>query len=126
MITRKVWALGALWLLLGSIPVELHAAEPAEIGFELYSWKKGTEWYFSVLEGTTTVRQLSQIQDRDHQLRGVVFLKGRLASLPSGEKVYWREKPKRGLKLPPKEMIYDINRFADASQLQLILPNETP
>jgi len=114
--------------LVGGLCVALQLCGPSralaadrEIGFELYSWKTGPDWYFSILEGTATVRSLEAIKSPKVQLRGTVFLKGRLASLPTGETLYWRTDKNRGLALPPQEIIHDIARFAATSQIHLMV-----
>jgi hypothetical protein len=104
----------------------LICAEPlGPSGFELYSWPVASGWNFVVLEGTTTTRSLAAIKSSKTRLKNVTYLKGRLASLPDGETVYWRENKKRGLILPPKEIVRDLNEFARTSQLKLLLPGQT-
>jgi hypothetical protein len=91
----------------------------------LYSWQAGSNWNYAVLEGTTTVRPLKQIQTPKNRLKGISYLKGRIAGLPAGETLYWREDKSRGLRLPSKEMILEINQFAKASHIRLLLPGQT-
>ena len=120
----RPWAIGAtLFLVVGFLPAPAHAADP--IGFELYSWKHGSNWYYSVLEGTTTVKDLETIKSRRITLKGMSFLKGRLASLPTGETVYWRQDTRRGLQLPSKEIIHDLMGYAEGSQITIVLPDGT-
>jgi hypothetical protein len=111
---------------LSALPRPVKAESPPEIGFSLYSWKHGNSWYFSVLEGTMTVHPLADIQAPKNRLRGPNYLKGRLAALPSGEKIFWRQEERRGLPLPPKELIHDITQFAESTQIQLFLPGDKP
>ncbi len=104
--------------------VEGARADSAPIGFELYSWKSGKNWKYAVFEGTTTARDVSTIESKETALKGITFLKGRLAVLPTGESVYWRKDPRRGLRLPPREIIKEIADYAEAIQVHFILPED--
>jgi hypothetical protein len=101
----------------------VQAADPP-IGFELYSWKNGANWSFSVLEGTSTVRSEETIRARKTTLKNLTFLKGRLASLPAGEIVYWREDRARGFRLPSRETIEELKRFSEGNQVTIVLPED--
>ena len=115
-----------LFVLAGFLLAKTSDAEPLRhTGYELYSWQAGTNWNFAVLEGTGPVRSLSVIRDRKTRLKDTTFLKGRLASLPQGEVIYWREDKARNLLLPPKEIQHELNEFCSTAQLKLLLPGQT-
>lgn len=100
------------------------AAVPQHVQYELFSWPKGDAWHFSVIEGTQTIRSLETIQSRKNTLRSVTYLKGRLATLQPGDTLYWRERQSQGLKLPPTEIIQDVQRYMEGEQLNLVLPQD--
>jgi hypothetical protein len=112
-------------LLLMALCVGGTAGASAEIGFELYSWRAGSQWNYAIFEGTSSARTPQIIRAPRTRLRDNTFLKGRIASLPSGDKLYWREDPKRGFRLPPQEVVSDIEQFAASSHIALFLPGET-
>ena len=101
-----------------------HSDTGAPIGFELYSWKAGQDWRYAVFEGTGTARSTETIRKRKNRLNNLTFLKGRLASLPSNEILYWREDKARGFVMPPKETIQEIKEYATGLQLDIQLTGE--
>jgi hypothetical protein len=111
--------LGSPWLL----PRTVQAVD-SPIGFELYSWQNGAHWSFAVLDGTSTVRSAEAIRTRKTALKNLTYLKGRLASLPAGEIVYWREDRARGFRLPTRETIEDLKRFSEGNQITIVLPED--
>jgi hypothetical protein len=100
-------------------------AQAAEIGFELYSWQQGSRWNYAIFEGTMTARSAAALRSPKNRLNDLNHLKGRIATLPAGEKLYWRENKKRGLRLPPKEIIREIDQYAQIAQITLLLPQQT-
>ena len=61
------------------------AGEESMKGYELYSWEKGGQWYFSVLIGTNREKTLEEIQSADVALKGIDELKAVLKSIPAGQ-----------------------------------------
>jgi hypothetical protein len=101
------------------------AAEDSPIGFELYSWQSDHgSWRYAVLEGTTTHPAAERIRSPKKLLKNLTYLKGRLATLPPGEIVYWRKDPSRGFALPDREVIEDVRRYSEGNQLHVLLPGE--
>jgi hypothetical protein len=99
---------------------------PQPIVFELYSWQQGKEWRYSLWEGTTTVRSPETVRARKNQLPNTTFLKGRIAALPTGGRVYWRENRSAGFSLPSQELTKEIREFAEGSQVKILLPEDLP
>jgi len=99
-------------------------AEPQEIGFSLYSWPQGGRWEFAVFEGSSTVHSTQEMRSKAHRL-DQEKLKGRIAALPTGEKLYWHVDKHRGLVLPPKEVVHDIDQFSTTAGVILLLPGQT-
>jgi hypothetical protein len=94
------------------------------IGFQMYSWKAGSEWRYAVLEGSATVRSAEEIRSTKNRLKNLTFLKGRLAGLPASETIYWRVEPKRGFIEPSQEIIHEIKEYAVGLQLHVLLPGD--
>jgi hypothetical protein len=68
-------------------------------GYELYSWKDGQEWYFTLITGTNRVKRYEEIVSTDKvvtgtgwaklSVRGAENLESMLSQLPDGETVTW-------------------------------------
>jgi hypothetical protein len=117
----------SLWIVsVGLIFLSLcsHAESAQPIGFELYSWKAGGEWRYAVLEGTVPVHSSETIRSRKNSLKNLTYLKGRLAGLPSKEIIYWREDKSLGFNLPSKEIVQQIEEYAEGLQLDIVLPHK--
>ena len=117
------------WVLLAAfLPVSgwgaIHVGPAPRIGFSLYSWKVGSDWQYSVLEGTVPVQHVQTVRSKQNRLKNITFLKGRLASLPTGETVYWLENRSQGFILPPQETIHQIKEYTEGLQLHLLLPED--
>lgn len=95
----------------------------AETGYELFSWKVGSQWRYAIIEGTSTVRTRA-LRSTHQVLKNDNALKGRIATLPSGEKLYWRTEPRLGFILPPHEVIAGLEQFATGAHIQLLLPGQ--
>jgi hypothetical protein len=121
--SKLIYCLTVLFFCLLSVKARAESARP--IGFELYSWTAGSTWRYAVLEGTATQRSTQKIQSKANQLKNLTFLKGRLASIPAHEAIFWRVEPTRGFTLPSKETIQEIKDYAEGLQLKIILPGET-
>ena len=102
---------------------QLYAADPT-IQFELYSWTSGPDWRYSLWEGTATLRSPKAIRSPQATLQNITYLKGRLASLPAGDKVYWREDKRHGFILPNKETIRLLKEFTEGAQVDLLTPDD--
>ena len=106
----------------GALCRPVHAESKERIGYDLYSWKGPSDWQFSVLEGTVPVRDVDLIRSRKNRLKNLTYLKGRLATIPAGETIFWRENKKEGLTLPDKETIRAVQDYTDGLQVHLLLP----
>ena len=107
------------------LAASLANAADSPIGFALYSWKNAANWSFSVFEGTGTLRSEETIRARKTTLKSLTFLKGRLASLPAGEMVFWQVDRSRGFILPSRETIEDLKRFSEGNQVTIVLPQDS-
>ena len=68
-------------------------------GYELYSWKDGQEWYFTLITGTNRVKPYEEIVSIDSVVTGTGWVKrtgqgtenleSMLSQLPEGETVTW-------------------------------------
>ena len=64
-------------------------AKPFFKGVELYSWRAGDEWRFSLLIGTNRVKFEREIKSPAATLANLADLKKKLAQLAPGEQVSW-------------------------------------
>lgn len=68
-------------------------------GYDLYSWKDGQEWYFTLITGTNRVKRYEEIVSIDSVVTGTGWVKrtghgtenleSMLSQLPEGESVTW-------------------------------------
>jgi hypothetical protein len=67
-------------------------------GYELYSWKSGRAWRFTLITGTNRLKTLAEISSPESiveddwikiTVEGVPDLKAALDRLPSGTQVFW-------------------------------------
>ncbi len=70
---------GAAW----AQPRSAHSSE----GWEIYSWRMGGRWYFSLLEGARREKSLEEIAGA--KLEGLVELERKLTLLQMGERLAW-------------------------------------
>lgn len=94
-------------------PLAPVAGEKSMKGYELYSWEKDGQWYFSVLIGTNREKSLDEIQSADVTLKGIDRLKAVLKTIPAGQYVTWLSRD--GLAFPPDEVIQEVE---DACKVQ--------
>jgi hypothetical protein len=89
------------------------AAEPAVTpfpesmkGYELYSWRDGNQWNFSILVGTNREKTLDEIKDPKTVVRGVDALISALEQMPAGQYITWSSS--ETLSFPPADIIEQI------------------
>ena len=86
-------------------------------GYELYSWEKDGQWYFSVLIGTNREKTLEEIQSADIALKGIEELQAVLESIPADQYVTWLSKDE--LAFPPDEVTQKVENICEAQGLNL-------
>jgi hypothetical protein len=87
-------------------------------GYELYSWEKDGEWYFSILIGTNREKTIEEIQSSDATLKGMDELKAELESIPAGQYVTWWAAPEP-LAFPPENLIQQVQKICKDQGLEL-------
>ena len=126
-------------------PVPLPDSLPASMkGYELYSWRSGEAWHFTLITGTNRQKTVAEVTSaevtsaeqvlRDDwvkvTLEGVPALKDALARLPPGTEVIWTGTPglPRGslvvwarLALPPTAVVDEIRSHCAALDVKLYL-----
>src|SRR4026209_757051 len=90
---RTLWFATLLGSLLSSCvsasqPTATPFAESMK-GYELYSWRDGGQWKFSLLVGTNREKNLEEIKSADIVLSGVDPLTSTLEKIPSGQYMTW-------------------------------------
>lgn len=102
-------------------PLTPAAGEESMKGYELYSWKNGDEWYFSILIGTNREKTVEEIQSSEATLKGIDDLKAVLESIPAGQYVTWTAV--EPLKFPPDEIIQQVEKICSDQGLNLSIAN---
>jgi hypothetical protein len=77
-------------------------------GYELYSWRDGNQWNFSLLVGTNREKTLDEIKDTKTMLRGVDALTSALEQMPAGQYITWSSR--ETLSFPPADIIEPIEQ----------------
>jgi hypothetical protein len=77
-------------------------------GYELYSWRDGNQWNFSLLVGTNREKTLDEIKDPKAVLRGVDALTSALEQMPTGQYITWSSR--ETLSFPPADIIEQIEQ----------------
>lgn len=91
-------------------------------GYELYSWEKNGEWYFSILVGTNREKSLEEIRAANATLKGMDELQAALESVPAGQYVTWSAPAP--LAFPPEDLIRQIQQICKKQGLELGIAKE--
>jgi hypothetical protein len=108
-------------------PVSLPQSLPRSMKeYELYSWRSGRVWRFTLITGTNRLKTLAEITSPESAIEGdwvkitvegVPDLKPVLDRLPSGTQVFWRGARHPGidsstlevdLRVPPERLVKEI------------------
>lgn len=101
-------------------------------GYELYSWKIKSHWYYSLLPGTNRMKTYEEITAPGVVQRDAAGLKTRLQKLPKGEVVHWMSDAPPGaaksaagqvlnVKHPSRTRIKNIKAICDKLGIKLKL-----
>jgi hypothetical protein len=106
-------------------------------GYELYSWKDGQKWFFTLTTGTDRVKSYEEIVSTDSVLTGTGWVKrtvqgtenleSMLSQLPGGETVTWISDrwleragaPVGKIQLPGPQVIKEIDGYCRRLAIQL-------
>lgn len=109
----------------GTIPASMK-------GYEMYSWREGGDWTFTLITGTNRLKTHDEITAVENEVDGD-FLKVTVRSLsgikslldlvPANQSVAWISDPSRvkGFSMPPVGTVNDIKSHCDERQLDLLL-----
>ncbi len=96
-------------------------------GYELYSWKVGTDWNYTLITGTNRPKTFEEVSAAtgvvdDHgwtkiTLRGVQKTAQVMARLPKGESVVWTCPAGQGYSWPEEDVIAQISDAAQSRGL---------
>ncbi len=83
--------------------------QKSALSYELYSWKTGPEWAFSLFEnGSRLTASFKSISAGDDVIIGPEQLMQDILALPQNTKIYWNLKRIKGFKLPPQDLLNKI------------------
>ena len=119
-------------------PVSLPQSLPRSMKeYELYSWKSGRAWRFTLITGTNRLKTLTEIASPESILEGdwvkttvegVPDLESVLERLPSGTQVLWQRARQPGvdsstsevhLRIPPGRLVKEIRSHCAELGIQL-------
>lgn len=87
-------------------------------GYELYSWKSGDTWLFSLLAGTNREKSKEEITSADTAVEGTGAIEALLGSLRRGQSVLWLASGEEAT-LPPPEVVEEIRGFCEDAGVTL-------
>ena len=96
-----------------TIPLEADSMK----GYELYSWKNGDEWNFSLLIGTNREKTIEEIQNAETTLKNISELNTTLEPLAPGQYISWSTKD--SLAFPPAYLIEQVKQICAEQDLVL-------
>jgi hypothetical protein len=97
----------------------LHADNVTPAKYDLYSWKDGNEWDYSLLPVSKQHEMLAEIKHVGGPLRGPGKIKEKLLAMKEGDKISWRARAENGLVYPPKPVMEDIRDYAKTVGVKL-------
>ena len=99
-----------------------HAENKGSSKFDLYSWKVGSEWNFSILPSTNEHKTTAEIKQSGSPLRGTGQVKEKLLDMKEGDKISWQERADSGMLLPPPLIMQDILDYAQTVGVKVVVP----
>lgn len=87
-------------------------------GFELYSWREGDTWMFSLVEGTNRLKTSAEIKSDVSRMAGVGRAREVLERLPPGETVSWGHSFE-DFELPSRADVETLEQAARSRGVQL-------
>lgn len=104
-----------------STPIVSDLPKESMKGYELYSWQKGGQWYFSLLIGTNRQKTLEEIQAPGVTLKGLDAIELVLGKIQPGQTIGWSTR--EGLDFPPDMVIRQVQKICKSRGLELnIIP----
>ena len=88
-------------------------------GVEMYSWRSGQVWQFSLLVGTNRRKTRKEVEDPRATVAGVEALRARLAVLAPGEEVFWLAAPDGPSEYPSRTEVAVLVDFCKSKQVAL-------
>lgn len=110
--------------------------KPAQVApaYELYSWENPSgAWNFSLLYMTDRQKTPEEVLNKKTALHGIEQLKKAMSKLPRQSILEWFDrltlkgvklKGSEQLKYPPKEMISEVKRYAQAHAIKISGPGD--
>lgn len=130
MVRRPILAAAALLLVAAAANAQTSATGAK--GYELYSWKIKSHWYYSLLPRSNDSKTFEQITATASVRRDTSGLTSALSKLPKGEEVFWMGDAPAGainsatehglsLKHPSRKRIKHIKSICDRLGIRLNL-----
>jgi hypothetical protein len=128
--SRRLISLSAVLLI--ALTTQGRGAQSSMKGYELYSWNREGQWYYSILTGTNRAKTYEEITSSKVALEGTKGLKAGLKNLPKGETIFWmsaenasissaHKKEEFRFGLPSGKRIKRIKKICDELGLKLEL-----
>jgi hypothetical protein len=119
-----------------TVPPPVRSLPSSPKGYELYGWRMGGEWYFTLITGTNRVKTYEEVTGGENvvedawvkvTVKGTHDLEAVLEQVPTDTLVLWvgprqlrlsGAKP-GGLAMPPRRMARDIASYCEEAGIQL-------
>lgn len=125
-------SLAVVALLLIAISASAQTSVTGAKGYELYSWKIKSHWYYTLLPRSNSSKTYEEITARELVQRDTAGLTSALKKLPRGEEIFWMGDAPAGtelsstkkalsLKHPSRQRIKRIKAICDKLGIKLSL-----
>jgi hypothetical protein len=92
--------LAALLTLLIAVAAYGQTEQKSLKGYELYSWQRDGEWYYSLLPATNHSKTYQEIMSDQVARKGTKAIRADLSKLQRGETVFWKSEGSPGIEKP--------------------------
>lgn len=136
MILRQALCLVSL-ACLAICPSAPNPSPNSQMAYDLYSWPNSDRgWNFCILPVSGAEKNVELVFDHKTMLRGIVMLKRKISTLPSGSEIHWLDRIPSGtgpkakgsecLAYPPAVIVNQVKQYARKRQIKVEVLSSNP
>lgn len=115
-------------MLFAVLAVSLFGASPCSCAenktpskYDLYSWKVGNDWNYSLVPSTNEHKATAEIKNSGRPLHGAGQVKEKLLDMKEGDNISWQERAESGMLYPPPLVMQDITDYAQTVGVKVVV-----
>src|SRR5262245_1255709 len=81
--------------------------------YDLYSWKDGHEWNYSLIPADKSHMVDAEIKQAN-PAQGTSKMKAKLLDMREGDKITWQQRSEGGFVIPPNPVVEEIQDYANS------------